>query len=206
MSDGHGTLTGCACFTCRVRRSEWEKKRIKAAKAGRPYSTTGHVTAQRVARYLEAGYTYTAIGRPLGMDGRVLQRIVERPGDKVLRSTEQRVLNLRPSQVEPRRVSAAGAMRRLRDLSLLGWRLSLIAEDANVHENTVRSVALRRLTVINSTTDKALRDSYDRLAKRTPVPDSRSVSWAKKSRKRGWRRLGAYDDPDREALYRWEKT
>lgn len=201
---GHGTLTGCGCFTCRVKKSEWEKRRAKAAQAGRPYSTTGHVTARRVSRFLDAGFTYTAIGRPLNMDGRVLQRIVEDPQGKVLRSTERRVLDLRPSQIAPGRVSAAGAMRRIRDLSVQGWRLQMIAEHAHVHENTVRSVALRKLVVINSTTDSAVKKSYEEMAKLTAPTDPMSLSWARKAVRRGWRRLAAYDEPDRAKLYKWE--
>lgn len=204
----HGTVTeyvkGCKCFRCRIARSQWEKRRKQAIADGKPFSTTGQITAARIELFLAAGLTVKAIGEPLGMEGPVLQRIVNEPDGMVLRSTEERVLSLQLSDIEPGRIAAIGSCRRLRDLSLIGWRLPVIAEAAGVSENTVRNVALYKSKTIASTTARALIRAFDTLSKADAPTDPRSASWARKSEARGWKRAGHWDDIDNQPPKQWE--
>lgn len=188
----------CRCFMCRVARSNWERERVQAARDGVPYTTTCEQSAARLELFLAAGFTYKAIGRPMGMDGREVQRIVENPHGTMLRSTQEKIMNLQVSQIDPGKVTALGSMRRLRDLSLLGWRLPRIAEESGLSENAIRNVALGRVEIIMGTTAKAITNTHDRLSRMDPPADPRSRSWAKKSRTRGWSRLAAYNDPDND--------
>lgn len=200
----HGALNACRCFQCRVRRAAWERGRMRAVKEGRPYTVTGEHSAEKIGQFLKAGYTYTAIGRPAGMDGRVLRRIVENPGDPMLRSTHDRLALLKTSDIEPGRVRSVGAMRRLRDLSVQGWQVGRIADEAGLHTNTVRSVVLHKVTVINGTTEKQVKDVFTKLSRMDPPTDFKAQAWARKSVRRGWKRLAAYANPDGQRLLEWE--
>lgn len=194
----------CKCFMCRVAKSNWERARSQAARDGVPYTTTCAESAARLELFLAAGFTYKAIGRPMFMDGRELKRIVENPDGMMLRSTQEKIMNLRVSQIDPGKVPALGSMRRLRDLSLLGWRLNWIAQEAGLSENTIRNVTLGRTTVIMGTTAKAILDVHEVLSREVPPDDPKSRSWARKSHKRGWSRIAAFNDPDQETP-RWER-
>lgn len=194
----HGGLNACRCFTCRVIRAEWERKRLQAVRDGRPFTTTCELSAARLERFIDAGFTFKAIGRPLGIEGKDLKRIVDDPQGVMLRSTQDRIMGLRVSEVEPGRVSALGAMRRLRDLSLLGWQTWRVSAESGLSENTVRRVVLGHHEVINATTDATIRETFDRLSRLPPPDDYKARSWARKSLKRGWRRIAAFEDPDRE--------
>lgn len=204
----HGTVTeyvkGCKCFRCRVARSRWEQARQQAIADGKPYTTTGEKTSARLELYRAAGYTLKAIGRPIGMEGTVLKRIMEEPDGMVLRSTEDRVLSLKVSDIEPGRVTAIGTTRRLRDLALQGWRSLVVAEEAGVSENTVRNVLLYRNPVIAGTTAERLNAAFERLSRQSPPDDWKSAAWARKSAARGWKRAAHWDDIDGSPVKQWE--
>lgn len=194
----HGALNSCRCFTCRVARANWERERLQAAKEGRAFTTTCEESAARLELFLSAGFTYKAIGRALAMEGTVLKRIVDEPHGVMLRSTQERIMNLRVSDIEPGRTSAGGAMRRLRDLSLLGWQSARLADEAGLSENTIRNVMHGRNAIINGETDRRIRSMFERVSRMNPPTDRAAQSWAKKSKQRGWKRLAWYDDPDTE--------
>lgn len=201
----HGGLNDCRCFSCRVAKAEWERERVKAAKEGRPYTCSCADSAARLELFLRAGFTYKAIGRALTTGESVLKRIVEEPDGVMLRSTQERIMNLRVSDIEPGRTSAVGAMRMLRDLSLLGWQAPRIAEESGLSENTIRNVVLGRTKIINGDTDRIIRSTFERLSREEPPDDSKARSWAKKSEKRGWKRIAAFPNPDRR-MEAWEVT
>ena len=191
-----GFSSKCSCFDCRVNRSVWERKRYAAAKAGRPYTTTGHKAAKRLQEFLDAGFTMKAIGRVISSEGRDLQYIVDDPSRHIHRRTEERVLGIKPSEIEPGRVNGAGATRRLRDLSLLGWRIGIMAARAGLSENTIRNVLLWKNPIIAGTTDKKIRDMYEMLSREEPPNDPAAQSWVRRSQKRGWKRLAAFRNPE----------
>ena len=96
-------------------------------------------------------------------------------------------------------------MRRLRDLSLLGWQSARLADEAGLSENTIRNVVLGRTKIINGDTDRIIRSTFERLSREEPPDDSKARSWAKKSEKRGWKRIAAFPNPDRR-MEAWEVT
>lgn len=199
-SNETGFISDCSCFSCRVGKSEWERRRVAAIKAGEPFTTTGHRTAERLRQFEDAGFTMKAVGRVIGMDGRELRRILDDPSVTILRRTEKRVLTIRPSAIRPGRVPARGSVRRVRDLSLRGFRLVRIALASGLSENTVRNLALAKNDVISHDTADRISAAYEYLARKPYPTDPKSLSWARKAEMRGWWPLAKYDDPDDPAL------
>lgn len=204
---GHITayVNGCRCMKCKIGRLNWENARRRAIDEGRPFSTGAEVAAERINAFLSAGFTLKAIGRPINMDVGTLGRIVREPGSMILRSTEERILSIKLSDIKAGHVSVLGVMRRLRDLALLGWTCAEIAEASNTSENTVRRIMLKKSPTVNGSVAERLKVAYEDLARRPTPTEPKNLSWARKSQRRGWKRAATYKNIDSTTIGKGDK-
>lgn len=205
----HGTVSryvaGCKCWDCRIGRSKWEAARKKAVAEGKPFSVPARESAERVNAFLKAGFSYKAIGRPVNMDVKTLSNIVENPDTTILRSTQEKILSIRFSQIDPGYIPVIGITRRMRDLTLMGWTGAEISKASGVHPNTFRRVLFMHTDMVHRSVAKALRGAFEELSRKTPEDTHWSRTAAKRARARGWERAARYSNIDRPKPYKWEK-
>lgn len=204
---GHITsyVNGCRCMKCKIGRFNWETARRQAIADGKPFSTSARVSADRINSFLDAGFSFKAIGRPIGMDVGTLTRIVNEPDSVVLRSTEERILSIKFSDIVPGHVCVLGPMRRLRDLALQGWTCREIADASQTSENTVRRIMFKKSPTVNGSVAERLKEAYEVLCRQQPPTAPKNLSWARKSERRGWKRAGTYINIDSPTIGKGDK-
>lgn len=205
----HGSVSryvaGCKCWDCRIGRSKWDFARRQAIADGKPFSVPAKESAERVKVFLRAGFSYKAIGRPVGMDVGTLTHIVKNPQAIILRSTQERILSIKVSQIEPGYIPVIGITRRMRDLTLMGWTGSEISKVSGVHPNTFRRVLFMHTDMVHRSVAEALKGAFDELSRKTPEDTHWSRTAAKRARARGWERAAKYHNIDRVTPYKWER-
>ncbi len=209
----HGTRLGytldrCRCWPCAKARSDVDA-RIRKDKA---YGRTKYVPSDKARQHVDAlraaGWGVKTISTTSGLSMSALGKLIwgtrgRRPSERVLRSTEERILAVPLPTVRQlgskQLVPAVGAARRLRALATLGWSTQEMCRRAGFGYQGFYAVISGKFETCYVRTWVAIADLYDELWDQTPPETTKGerIS-ARKTRnlaaQRGWSPPLAWDD------------
>lgn len=189
------TLDGCRCWPCCHARSVYGRQLAYGRKARQDVDPTP--VREHVAKLQAAGLGTRRIAELAGVNRKALQRLHARK--YVTAEIADRVLAV-PLTSEPggaQLIDATGTHRRMQALSALGWSNVKLARELGMTVGNYGAMLKRPLILARHACE--VRELYDRLSTRVPVPtsgyDEAGIKRVKAAAERnGWAPPLAWDD------------
>lgn len=152
----------------------------------------------RLQGFRDRGMSLDAMEAQSGVTYTGVSNLLNRDGDRMLRSTYQKLLRVRFCEGEGlgAQVSPVGAVRRLRALWADGWPIPYLASQLDMGKRNVQTFANVPRNYIFAATDRKVRALYDKLDGVDPedVVTLREVRYARTfAKKRGYAPRGCWD-------------
>jgi hypothetical protein len=193
--------SGCRCTPCTAKHTRDNAARRRSIAYG-TYDplTDAHDTKQHIKQLLADGMTYEAIATAAGLNESAVRTIHVR-AHRTHTSYATRIQAVTPHHAPPlKRVPAAGTIRRIQGLQLLGWSHTDISEASGVN---TRDVLRHKLPRVAARTAQAVERGAKKLTRRpqSDLSDDKPATSgprqvAAMARAKGWVPLMEWDDID----------
>ncbi|MGW4493828.1 hypothetical protein [Streptomyces sp. NPDC004376] len=189
----------CNCEPCVIERRRVRKRRKVNAQLGRPAIVDAAPARQHLTR-LRATMTWDQIHTAAGRESGNLRAIFNGTRQRILTTTHNRVLAIRPqAPASGKYVDAAGTRRRLQALRAIGWSSHVIAARSGLHETRIQTICTSLQPTVRQSIATKVQKVFAELHA-TPAPAGRSATRTRGfAAEQRWAPPAAWDDIDNPA-------
>ncbi len=187
---GNKSRPPCTCFACK----EGSRRASKVERIRRSRGITGEVpigpASAHVRMLIDSGRTITGIADETGLDWETVRGVLRQYRESILRSTEAKLLTVKPLPDDQALIDATGTVRRVRALVAMGHSQQTMADEVGCAFTYISSLTHGRRPTVTVALAKSVQRAYAKLSMTVGL----SVRARLKAQRLGWAPPLAWDD------------